>query len=407
MKVNSKKTKGIESNLQRIFVVLLMVIVSIAYASQRPLSITRIAMDKTTFEPARDEVVTIRYRISQPATVLITFSAPDGQIVRSIKQVKSSSGEQLFRWDGRNNQGKLVPPEAYIFKIFAKNVAGEEVVYDQSLNTGGDTVYPQKLLIDINSRKITYQLQKASRIRLIVSSKGSYWPVRTILDWVPRGKGKHTEEWDGWDADHIVNALESEDMVPIMYAYSLPNNAVNVKETDGNSEPSNLNAHTETILQQQIPLINPLLKFRTEDGDPIHFHASHLWARCYNPNINAYFPKELSLKESNIPIINQPTTISFDIADKQPRGRARPISRISVFIFVDGQMEERMLSGYAPYQWIIDPTALTPGEHIITGVFAWRDDHFGLVHKKIWISPSRKSQDNQFQNENNRYTEVP
>jgi len=85
---------------QNFVIVLLLIIVPAIIASQNVLSITRVAIDKNNFEPNRGEIVTLRYRISQPATVFISFTGPDGQVVRNIKQVKTRSGEQLFRWDG-------------------------------------------------------------------------------------------------------------------------------------------------------------------------------------------------------------------------------------------------------------------------------------------------------------------
>ncbi len=382
--MNKKNRNIISFNLafRSIFIALFLMITSVSMSSQNSLSITRVAIDKNNFDPGRGETVTLRYRISQPATVLISFTGPDGYVVRKIKQVKTRPGEQLFRWDGKNNQGDLVAPEAYIYKLIAKRSTGEEAVYDQSNETGGETIYPQKLQLDASSGNIIYQLKKPGRVRLIMSNEVSHWPVQTLLDWVPRGKGRHTEEWNGRSTNQIVHTLTKKNMIPIMYAYSLPRNTVIVKDKRGKTKYRGRLSRDKKPLS--VPLVDPAMLSRTVGEKPVHFHASHPWQRCYNPEIVANLPEGIR-KMKGIPVIERQIPLSFDISKQQPPGRARPIGRVSVFIFVDGKMVERLLSGYAPYQWIIDPSILSSGEHVITGLFTWRDDHFGIAHKKIWV----------------------
>ncbi|MBI3392090.1 MAG: hypothetical protein HY039_02770 [Nitrospirae bacterium] len=33
--------------------------------------------------------------------------------------------------------------------------------------------------------------------------------------------------------------------------------------------------------------------------------------------------------------------------------------------------------------------AKKPGEHVITGLVAWRDDHFGIAHVRVWVEKER------------------
>ncbi len=56
-----------------------------------------------------------------------------------------------------------------------------------------------------------------------------------------------------------------------------------------------------------------------------------------------------------------------------------------VFVFVDGALVERNLDGYLPYQWELDPNNLDPGEHVITALLAWPDDHFGVTHLRVIV----------------------
>ncbi len=361
-------------------------------AAQRSLSLTRVAVDRNSFEPSKGEAVVLRYRISQPATVTITFIGPDGHRVRRVQKKISRAGEQRFRWDGKDDQGKQVPAEAYLYTLTAKSDSGEDITYDLSLQTGGEQIYPQKLALDPKTGAIHYRLTKSVRVRLIVSGETHYWPVRTLLNWSPRANGVQTETWDGWDANRIVHALKQEKMIPVLYAFALPRNTVIVKgKAADTASPLSGKGASGKVNSTPVPLVDARMLPRTKGTAPIHFHAAHPWVRCYNPNIEARLPGGLAKNKKGLPLIQRATPLSLDIAKQQPPGRLRPIERVSVFIYVDGKMVERLLSGYTPYQWIIDPAELTPGEHVITGLFTWRDDHFGIVHKKVWVERSQHS----------------
>lgn len=364
------------------------------FATPRPLSFTRVAVDRGSFDPGKGQSVVLRYRISQPATVTIAFIGPDGHRVRRVQRKIHQAGEQRVRWDGKDDQGKQVPAEAYLYTLSAQSDAGKKVTYDPSLTTGGEQIYPRDQSLDPKTGTIHYRLAKPARVRLIISGQAQYWPVRTLLDWAPRADGVQTETWNGWDAGHIVHALKRGKMIPILYAFALPHNAVIVTgKIAGTAPPLSNKRVSGKMSSAPVPLIDPRMLPRTRGSAPIHFHAAHPWVRCYNPHIEARLPDGLAKNKKGLPLIQHATPLSLDIAKQQPSGRLRPIERVSVFIFVDGKLVERLLSGYTPYQWIIDPAAFSSGEHVITGVFSWRDDHFGMVHKKVWVErpPSNAS----------------
>ncbi len=151
--------------------------------------------------------------------------------------------------------------------------------------------------------------------------------------------------------------------------------------------------------------LSPILRFPGSPSRSIHVHARHARERCYDPDIVASFPDAREFARANprfaadtedrspapVPKITKPTPLRFDIAREQPPGREFPIPRVSVFIYVDGVMVERFLSGYAPFTWIVDPARIAPGEHVVTGVFAWRDDHFGIAHARVWVEKERET----------------
>ncbi len=75
----------------------LLVFAPAVFAAPHPLSLTRVAVDRGSFDPGKGQSVVLRYRISQPATVAIAFMGPDNHWVRRVQKKINQAGEQLFR----------------------------------------------------------------------------------------------------------------------------------------------------------------------------------------------------------------------------------------------------------------------------------------------------------------------
>jgi hypothetical protein len=340
------------------------------------LAVSWVSADRPEFDVERGEEVVIRFRLSTPAAVSVQFVDPYGNAVRTLRQEAREAGEQQITWDGTDDLGNRVAPEAYAYTITASaSVEGtlSEVTYDLRDRAGGEPVWPQATALDPKTGRITYTIPRASRVRIILSRQDTGWPVRTLLDWAPRGAGKHEESWDGWDRDREVEAVGMPNLIPIVYAFALPENVVRVKDKGQGAAVRALRAN-----------LRPTSYRLTPGSDrSLHHHSLHPRARCYDPIIEARFLENIRRTAAGIPRISRSTPLRLDIASQQPAGALPPIPRVSAFIFVDGILVERYLVGYIPYQWILEPARLRAGEHLITAVLAWRDDHFGIAHVRV------------------------
>ena len=334
-------------------------------APMRPgdLALSWVSTDQASFWPEKGESVELRYQVSQPSVVTVRFLDPGDRVVRTLRQEVAAPGAQKVAWDGRDDGGQLVPPEAYVYVITARGSSGGEVTYDLRGRTGGETVWPLETALDAPSLATRYTLPQASRVRLIMSRQDTTWPIRNLLDWAPREAGRQEEAWDGWDAGRVLDARKTPQIVPILYAFSLAKNVVIVR---GAGSDRSLRTG-EAVTAPPWPT----------DRKP-HLHALHPRGRCYDPKIS------LTLPEAGAPI-SKPTPLRLGVEDEQVGGHDRPIPRVSVFIYVDGVLMERYLVGYSPFQWQLDPKRLGPGDHVVTGLMAWRDDHFGIAHVKVRV----------------------
>jgi hypothetical protein len=324
-------------------------------------------------EPQKGEAVTIRYRVSAPADITVRFIDPFGDVARTFQEKVLEPGDLRTTWDGRNDSGDIVHPEAYTYTISALR-GSEQVTFDPSKRTGGKPVTAHSNTFDQESNQIDYVLPQPSRVRLIMSQKGTGWPITTLLDWEPRTAGLQQESWDGWDADKVVDARKMPNIEPVMYAFSLPENVVIVRGDKPGSKETSVDAEVTAVA------------YRVEGpakSNVLHQHALHPRQRCFNPSIELSFPEAESV--DGVAQITKATTLRIDISAEQPNGRVPPIRRAIVFIFVDGVLVERNVDGYLPYHWRLDPMTLGSGEHIVTGLIAWRDDHFGIRHVKVRV----------------------
>lgn len=338
---------------------------------QQPLSISWVSTDRLEFEPQTGEDVTVRYRVSAASDVTVRFIDPFGEVVRTFQEKVSEPGDLRTTWDGRDNSGELVPPDAYIYTISATR-RSEDVTFDPSQRTGGEPVTAHSTAFDQESGQIDYVLPQPSRVRLILSQKGTGWPITTLLDWAPRTAGKQREVWDGWDAGKVVDARAIPNIEPVTYAFALPENVIIVKSDSPPTKQADVIPDATEVAYR----IEGRRKSNT-----MHQHALHSKRRCFNPSIEFSFPEAKRI--DGVAQIAKPTILRIDVAAEQPSGRLSPIRRATVFIFVDGVLVERNVDGYLPYHWRLDPMILGSGEHTVTGLVGWRDDHFGIRHAQV------------------------
>ncbi len=347
-----------------------------AAGTQQELVLSDVSKDRSVFEPQKSERLTLRFSVSQPSSLLVQFHDPFNYPVRTIRFEAKRAGKQSVVWKGRDDEGHLVPPEAYTYTITASSTSSGDgtppldATYDLSTTTGGQPLAAQDMKIDPGARSIAYTLSKAARVRVILGR--GLWPAGTPIDWAPRPAGKHEERWEA-DMDPLEGAKGVPPIMGFPVAFTLPDNAVIVRgeyQTD----------HTPRPPPSNLPY---RLQRETTSNDS-HVHASHPRARCYNPAITVTFPEDVD-RDAGLARISAPTVLKFDIVPEQGTRRLAPIPRVSIAIYVDSIKAADLLAGYAPYHWLLDPSKYAAGVHLITCAFTWKSDHFGFAHAMVLI----------------------
>jgi hypothetical protein len=376
--MTEKRLRGSPWGLLALAVLLpLCALVVCSRSEKASLSISWVSTDRSSFEPEKDENVVIRYRLSRPASVTVRITDPFGNLVRTILQENDAPGDQSVSWDGRDEGGNPVPPEAYAYTIAASSKgwfgSTTETTYDLGSRTGGQPVRVHSVEWSPDSGRISYVVPKPSRVRLVLGRKDTGWPLGIALDWEPRWAGKHTESLSDWDIDGIVEARGFDGLSPVFQAFSLPDNVV---ITQG-SEPENPGGDSNTKAEKV-----PHRLARDGSESLSHQHARHPRERCFSPTFELSFPDGTEAVDG-VFHLGEPTPIRVDISSEESRRRLPPIPRPAVFLYIDEVLVEKNLDGYVPYQWILEPKLLGPGEHWLSVFLSWQEDHFGVRHIRV------------------------
>ncbi|MDQ3433135.1 MAG: hypothetical protein M3481_00370, partial [Actinomycetota bacterium] len=201
-----------ESSLVRVVFVVLVLATGAAFLiaqslkAEEPL-VLRFAVDREAFSPNGDgyqDRVRLGFDLSEPAEVSFSVIDPDGGAVRRIVDDRVLAGDtkHRFRWDGRDDEGAVVPDAIYRMRVVRRK---EGRAVDSFKEVIVDTVPPEVKITSAEpgvvdpgdgpvSVRITYDgPQNASpEFRVYRTEGGPVRPVRRF-----RGDGSRSGEWDG------------------------------------------------------------------------------------------------------------------------------------------------------------------------------------------------------------------
>ena len=326
------------------------------------------------FVPAHGESLSIRYTLSKPSDLVLTIEGPDGRNWYRATQKNVAAGYGEFIWKGVDSKGKPVPAEAYRYKITATH-NNETLISDAGDIFGGKKLDVTQVTIDPANNTLNYFLQRPARVRIMAKLNFGSVPLGTLLDWEARPAGMQREVIQ---LDQYQSLFPGKDIVPyLVQAWSLPDNSIIVLPPTGFPARKQFNEFKTKPSGD----IKPWYAWNSAN---VLQHATHNYDRCYDPAIEIK-PVGAVTKKSDVITVGKTTAFRLNAQTDQGVGRVTPIPRLSLFVFVDDAMVTRLLPAYLPFQWQLDPTKFSEGEHVITAMLSWRDEHIGITHQKIVI----------------------
>ena len=283
-------------------------------------------------------------------------------------------GTTTFFWNGKDDQGRIVPDDAYYFVIKAEDSNGITDVYNPTHISGGKKLYVEAYE---KSDKISFSLSKDARVRLRIGIHNGPL-LKTLLDWKPLKAGTYSEEWDGKDDTGKIDVRELPYSLYIE-AYTLPENTIITTGNDQDLLTYRLNlknkksekSYSIESLADEIKNIISNEKKVIKDTKQSGYHPNYSMSKIIDqaPKFSVTLDNPSPLKkniENEGLIQTVKNTFSMSLHFEQLTDiilRNQPYEIIS---FIDNQFYYEEEQGSYPYTLNIDSRLLTNGKHVVT-----------------------------------------
>lgn len=334
------------------------------------LTITGVSHSPTYFEPKNSSKVAIRYTLDQPAQVILRLFDDRDILIKKLSSSQAKKNENMFYWDGTDYNGKKVPAEAYRYTLEA-TTASENVAYDVSDTTGNKSLDIINTQWDKAGDKISYLINKPSRISIRVGIDQGGPLLATVTDWLPRGRGEHSEQWNGMDTAHEVNIERIPNTVVHTRAYTLSSNTIVVGPYSNKSMYVNID---DEDVVKRVALKKNWKKF--------DYLSKKAKARS-DYTVGIKLPDDPIETINDVPVFKG--TIPIKITLQADDIERMQLDRFESMLFIDGKYVSELETGFSPLTWRLDTSLYTEGEHFITVNLRGYDGQFGVTSRNLYI----------------------
>ena len=311
------------------------------------------------------EIISVQFLLDEAAGVSLNIYDDREYLVRTVKSsTVLKQGDHIIKWDGKDEKGKLVPHEAYHYTLEANNGA-DKITHDVTDLTGNEKGVIRGLKWDKEKHTISYTLINAARINFRAGIKDGGPLLKTVINWLPRSRGKHVEMWD--DNDEEINISNISGVELFSDAYSLSKNTIII----GNKISS----------LQYVDIANPVERKRTQAVAFRDYKSMVAQDRSdYMVDI------ELSVNnnhKNNTPIYTGKISVKINVPPTDLERLNR--DRFESILFVDGEYVSELETAFFPISWMLDTGELDDGEHYVTINIRGYNGQYGSSTKMIYV----------------------
>ncbi|MDO3382374.1 FlgD immunoglobulin-like domain containing protein [Gilvimarinus algae] len=341
--------------------------------------ISNVSTDSTTLNLSNGERVTIQFALDRPASVALNIYDDRDLLVKRITLGQLETGEHKARWKGDDQLGRPVPPEAYRYTLSAVGSDQTTGIYDLSDNSAGQVAPLRNLYWDGSTQSIRYTLAKPARVVIRVGLNNHGPLLHTVVNWVARDAGEHSERWNGSDVSQVISLAEHPRLEIAGDGYRLAENSILVLDTKARS----------SLHAQSKPQYIEELKWPIEKRMPQQQNQHKTYAPAQrSARKRGDFPLQFSLLDT-FPMDNGIPQVSGTVAMRinvNPEDLASIASqRFEPVFFVDGQFLFESEVGYFPMTLNWDSTKHNNGIHYMTANLRGYLSNFGMATIKVEV----------------------
>lgn len=338
------------------------------------------ALPNVEFHPARGETVALPFALRVPGHVRVQLYTGDGECIRTVKgEGKLAPGAHQLVWDGKDDQGEVVPDEAY-HAVFVCDCGGREVRVDARRRSGGVSLDPVKPALSADGA-IGFELREPARVLVRVGIKGGAL-MRSLRSWQPQAPGRTRLEWDGYDASGVERLLGKEGLAVMVTAFTLPSQTV---IASGNARAGYVEYRRRRGLGTPTARVEEVALER--DGQRLTRQSQVPVSLLRDPRTTLSVAEPLERRADGALTVSGPVTFRVDVPPEDRWLVQQSLYEVSFFL--DQQFVSEEETGYTPLSWRWDPAGVSTGRHVVTVNVSGFWGHVGVASLPLWIEQAR------------------
>jgi hypothetical protein len=334
------------------------------------LAVTNVVAEKRAFRPEAGEKAVWRFRASASSELNAAIFDARGVLVRELPTSSLDASDHRVAWDGDDDQNRHAPAGYYLLVIQARN-GDQTEVYDPTDSTGGDAVTASAVGYDASKYLVRYALTRPALVRIHLGLTNGGPLLKTLVDWVARAPGEHTEPWDGWDASRAIQLGASQNLDIQVWGYELPVNAVVLERSSGEPRMKYL----------EFPEGRPVRARAAQAPHEMYNHWRHDRTRCHNLEASLSIADGARRVENGAALFDGPLPIRLDLPPDDAAFLQE--ERFEVVVYLDGLFVFEEEQGYLPFSWTAKSDVIPPGDHVVTMMIRGYEGHFGSASIRV------------------------
>jgi hypothetical protein len=338
------------------------------YAAPNGLSIENVNIDNVTLSPGGE--VNISFLLTEDARVTVLIYDPDYAMVRTLLNGQNRQrGTVTTSWDGRDDSGTMLPDEAYLISIVAEGSGGQSVVFDPTVDSGGEVVdVIADRIEEVNGGyEIRYSVPAPSRVSMRAGIHDGTL-LKTLLDWVPLPPGNYVETWDGTDDTGRIQVMDRPDSVLEIRAFSLPRGTIIISGSSGDYFKYHRSLKSGSVAGKSGAISYTSVRKNALQRKGRRISQQYLVPRILNvsPSFTVYLDgdKSAPLADAPVPTVSGRIGLLIEVSPESLYSFNE--SRYEMVVYIDDKRFDEEEQAYSPYSYPLDTTSLLNGEHWIS-----------------------------------------
>ncbi|ASJ76268.1 FlgD immunoglobulin-like domain containing protein [Granulosicoccus antarcticus] len=312
--------------------------------------------DVEEFNPSLRKTHDFAFATDNDTQVSLVIKSADGDVIRRLLDEKPyQSGRYAVTWDGKDDQGVVVPDEAWT-PVFEATYANEDVVIDDPTRYSGGEIIADLAWTIRGRTELSFNVPYASRV-LVRSGVDEGPMMRAIRRWEPVASGKVVVRWDGYDADQVEYFADRDDRWFVVMAYQLPQFTI---ISTGNNKRDYRQYRVHKKLPE--PEVNLTAIQLQRNGQRLS--RDFFLPRSFEPRVSIEFVEQQTTSVSGLPQVSGEAIFKINVPVEDRWVLDSSFYETGFYVNYEFQSEEEQ--GFVPMIWQYDASNLPIGRHIAT-----------------------------------------